>query len=636
MSTPVVELQGVSKTFDDGAVAALVNVDLTVFAGEFVAVTGRSGSGKTTLLNILGLLDRPTSGSYRLGGETANALTERRRSELRARHVGFVFQDAHLIPSRSCLENVELGLQLAGFPRGRARTDRSAEMLRAVGLEHRMHAKPPTLSGGERQRVAIARALAGGPSVVLCDEPTGNLDVETGERVMQLIEEIPKRGASVILVTHEPDLAARADRVVRLENGRRTDATTGRPHDRATVTWSIGRRSSGMLTKLVDFLDDIGLNASRTPIRNLLAGIGAFLAVAIFVFSAAVTTTSAVEVATSFDRLAATSVELVSRQTDTSPIVGAEVDTQRIEALPGTVAAGVRWRLGEIIVAPGNGPWSTERRAVPATAVDLRAIDVLGLTLEGGSFTAADHALGRPVALIGVAAAREFESTLAPGMTLILDGIEFELAGIISDAERGANVLTEVVVPTSTALNLWPTRESSAEVLIEVEVGSAETIAAEAPMVVNANRPDHVVALYDPEAVRLRRTITTQVDATALLVGLGLLITGAFGIAGSMVAAISERRREIGIRRAQGATRGAIVRLILGEAALTGTVASVAGLVVGLATFLAVSIDRQWSPILLPEVLIAAPVAGVVAGLVAGIVPALYAARIEPAQALRA
>lgn len=634
MTGPVIELSSVSKTFD-GAVAALVDMDLAVLPGEFVAVTGRSGSGKTTLLNILGLLDRPTAGSYRLDGEAVDALTERRRSELRARRVGFVFQDAHLIPSRTCLENVELGLQLAGFPRGRARTERSADMLRAVGLAHRLYAKPPTLSGGERQRVAIARALAGGPSVVLCDEPTGNLDVDTGELVMQLIEEIPQRGASVILVTHELDLAARADRIVRLENGRRTDTTIGRAHERATARWSLGSRRGGALARLVDFLDDIGLNASRTPIRNLLAGIGAFLAVAIFVFSAAVTTTSAVEVASSFDRLAATSVELGSRQIDTSPIVGSKVDTRRIEDLPGAVAAGVRWRLGELLVAPGAGPWIAERRAVPANAVDLRAIDVLGLSLDGRSFTATDFVLARPVALVGVAAAREFDSKLAPGMVVVLDGIEFELAGIITDAERGANVLTQIVVPTSTALELWPSRESSAEVLIEVEVGSAEVIAAEAPMVVNANRPDHVVALYDPEAVRLRRTITTQVDATALLVGLGLLITGAFGIAGSMVAAISERRREIGIRRAQGATRGAIVRLIMGEAALTGTVASVAGLVAGLATFLVVSIDRQWSPILVPEVLIAAPVAGVVAGLVAGIVPALYAARIEPAQALR-
>jgi macrolide transport system ATP-binding/permease protein len=576
MSIPVVELEAVSKNFDHRRVAALSSIDLAVRSGEFVAVTGRSGSGKTTLLNVLGLLDRPTSGSYRLNGEAADELSEGRRSELRARQIGFVFQDAHLIPGRTCLENVELGLQLAGFPRGEERIELASETLSAVGLSHRLHAKPPTLSGGERQRVAIARALATGPSLVLCDEPTGNLDVDTGEQVMRLIEAIPKRGASVILVTHEPELARRAHRIVRLEDGRRVDATTGADRQPPASTQPSGQRNNSALGPLIDFVDDIGLNVSRTPIRNMLAGAGAFLAVAIFVFSAAVTTTSAVEVATSFDRLAATSVELVSRQVDTSPIVGMDVDTQRIEELPGTVAAGIRWRLGEVTVVPGVGPWSTERRTIAAAAVGLRATDVLGLTVEGRGFSESDHALARPVALIGVAAAREFDSALAPGMTVRLDGIAFHLAGIITDAQRGANVLTELLVPASAAAKVWPSRQSSAAIAIEVEVGSAETIAAEAPMVANPNHPEHVVALYDPEAVRLRQTITAQVDGIAILVGLGLLITGAFGIAGSMVAAVSERRHEIGIRRTLGATRGAIVQLVLGEATLTGTVASVA------------------------------------------------------------
>lgn len=635
MTVPVVELKAVSKLFDRGRVAALSRFNLSISPGELIAVTGRSGSGKTTLLNILGLLDRPTSGTYRLGGESASELSERTRSELRAKRIGFVFQDSHLIPARTALENVELGLQLAGFPRGSERTERARETLIAVGLAHRLDAKPATLSGGERQRVALARALATRPSLVLCDEPTGNLDLETGEQVMCLIEAIPKQGSSVVLVTHEPDLAQRADRIVHLRDGVRLDDTDAEARPVQVGAEPATRPRSRRFGRFIDFINDIGLSVSRTPIRNMLAGAGAFLAVAIFVFSAAVTTTSAVEVATTFDQLAATSVELVSGQVDRSPIVGPEVDTERIESLPGTVAAGIRWRLGEITVVPGDGPWSTERGAIEAIAVDLRATEILGLTVEGRGFSEMDHALTRPVALIGVAASRDFDSALAPGMTVRLDGIAFGVAGIITDAQRGANVLTEVLVPASTAATLWPSRQSSAVVVIEVEVGSAETIATEAPMVVNPNHPEHVVALYDPEAVQLRQTITTQVDGIAILVGLGLLITGAFGIAGSMVAAVSERRHEIGIRRALGARRNQIVRLVLGEATLTGAVASLAGLVAGLAAFLAVSIGRGWSPILLPEILIAAPVAGVVAGLVAGILPAIYASRVEPAQALR-
>jgi macrolide transport system ATP-binding/permease protein len=528
-----------------------------------------------------------------------------------------------------------LGLQLAGFTPGSDRTQRAREALVDIGLEHRLDAKPSTLSGGERQRVALARALVTHPSLVLCDEPTGNLDLETGEQVMALIEAIPKRGSSVVLVTHEPDLARRADRIVRLQDGVRIDNTHAAGRRLAPQAEPVTRPNGGARGRFVDFVNDVGLSVSRMPIRNVLAGAGAFLAVAIFVFSAAVTATSAVEVATSFDRLAATSVELVSGQPDRTPIVGSDVDTKRIESLPGTVAVGITWSLGKVIVEPGNMPWVIERRAIQASALDSRAIEVLGFTTDGPGFSSADHAFGKPVALIGAAAAREFDSPLAPGMRLRINGVQFSVAGIITDARRGANALVEVVVPASTARQLWPSRQTSATVVIQVEVGAAETIAEEAPLVVEPNHPERIVALYDPEAVQLRQDITTQVDSIAILVGVGLLITGAFGIAGSMVAAISERRHEIGIRRALGASRSQIVQLVLGEATLTGAVASLSGLVAGLAAFLMVAVGRAWSPVLLPEVLISAPVAGVVAGLIAGIAPAAYAARVEPVKALR-
>lgn len=227
MSDPVVDLRAVTRLFDHGRVTALSGVDLSVAAGEFVAITGRSGSGKTTLLNILGLLDRPTSGEYRLDGKSADDLSERSRAEIRARQVGFVFQDSFLIPVRTSLENVELALQLAGVGRGSHRTDRARETLTAIGLAHRLDARPTTLSGGERQRVALARALATRPSLVLCDEPTGNLDIETGEQVMRLIEAVPMNGSSVILVTHDPELAGRADRIVTLLDGVRVEERDG-------------------------------------------------------------------------------------------------------------------------------------------------------------------------------------------------------------------------------------------------------------------------------------------------------------------------------------------------------------------------------------------------------------------------
>lgn len=219
MNTPAIELAAVSRTFESGRVSALSNVDLSIAAGEFVAITGKSGSGKTTLLNILGLLDRPSSGTYRLAGQNAGMLSDDGRTRLRGGQIGFVFQHSYLIAARSCLENVELSLQIAGFARGPARRERARELLASVEVEHRLHARATTLSGGERQRVALARALSTRPVVLLCDEPTGNLDVETGDRIMRLIEAVPLTGASVVLVTHDLDLADRAGRVVVLRDG---------------------------------------------------------------------------------------------------------------------------------------------------------------------------------------------------------------------------------------------------------------------------------------------------------------------------------------------------------------------------------------------------------------------------------
>lgn len=396
---------------------------------------------------------------------------------------------------------------------------------------------------------------------------------------------------------------------------------------------SYGR--AGLVGRLADFGDDVGLSLSRTPVRNALAGAGAFLAVAIFVFSAAVTTTSAAAVAASFDRLAATSVELVSSRAETAPIDGRAVDLEQLRALPGVVEAGVRWQVGEMSVQPGDGPWVREGRPIVVFAVDAGASEFLALTVAGRGFSTADHALARPTVLIGIGAVRQFESPLGPGMTIRIDGHQFEVAGIVSDAKRDAGTLLGVLVPASTADRFWPSRQTMETVVMEVEVGSAATIAEEAPLVVDPNHPDHIVALYDPEATQLRSAVTAQVDGAAVLVGIGLLITGAFSIAGAMVASVSERRDELGIRRALGSRRAQIMRLVVGEAVLTGTVASLAGLVAGLAAFLVVAIAHQWSPVLLPQVLIGAPAAGVVAGLVGGLLPSAYASRIEPAEALR-
>jgi putative ABC transport system ATP-binding protein len=218
---PLLELRGVSKAYPrgGGSVAALREVDLRVRPGEWVAVTGPSGSGKSTLLSILGLLDRPTAGEYRLQGTSAAALDDRTASRLRNRSVGFVFQSFHLIPELTVQENVETPLLYGGVPE-RDWSGRARACLERVGLAHRADHRPTELSGGEAQRAAVARALVCEPALLLADEPTGNLDTATGEQIAALLEGLNREGRTVVLVTHNEALAARSPRVVRLVDGR--------------------------------------------------------------------------------------------------------------------------------------------------------------------------------------------------------------------------------------------------------------------------------------------------------------------------------------------------------------------------------------------------------------------------------
>jgi putative ABC transport system ATP-binding protein len=217
----MMELAGICREYAVGAetVHALDHVDLTIERGEYVSIMGPSGSGKSTLLNVLGLLDRPTSGTYRLQGEDVSGLDDNALAAARQRHIGFIFQFFHLIPRLTALENVELPLVLTGTA-PRVRRERAAAILESVGLEARVDHRPDQLSGGERQRVAIGRAIVMQPSYLLADEPTGNLDTRSGSEIIAILEQLNRDGIALLIVTHDPAVGDRAQRHLKLRDGK--------------------------------------------------------------------------------------------------------------------------------------------------------------------------------------------------------------------------------------------------------------------------------------------------------------------------------------------------------------------------------------------------------------------------------
>lgn len=647
-SSKVLQLNRVGKQFGtDPPVHALVDVELSVYHGEWLSITGPSGAGKSTLLNILGCLDRLTSGSYSIDGIDTAQLTDAQRTGLRSRRVGFVFQSFHLLPYRTVLENVMLADVYRQAPQA-GRRDRALAALERFMLSHRVDFLPGKLSAGEQQRVAIARALVGSPSVLLCDEPTGNLDSKSTGSILDFFEKLNQEGLTLVVVTHDENVAKRGSRRVLIVDGTLAELTNAETQkeptksERPTPIGNVPR--SGITVR--DLLGEAFAGMFARPVRSMLTVVGVVIGLTALVATIGLTRTAQNRIISQFDQLAATEVFVSAKVGIIDPNTIPWDAPSRLRRLNGVVAVGMMGEVdvGDALISASavNDPQNQTAFKMSVYAATPGLFSAVRGDLRTGRFPDLGHSDGAyRVAVLGPDAASRLGIVSLKQLPAISIGDYLYLVvGILRDVARRPELLGSVMIPEGTARRDFRLTVPGV-VVVETKIGAANLIFQQAPVAV---RPDvdhndtaqQILKVDSPqEPVRLKDDVQTELNVMfVLLVGLTLIV-GAIGIANITLVSVMERTGEIGLRRAIGATRVHIAAQFLLESATMGVIGGILGASLGILIVIAVSAYHVWTPVLDPPVPLLTPFVGAVIGLLSGTYPALRAANLEPVDAIR-
>ncbi len=641
----VLELRKIGRTFGtEPKVHALVDIDLSMEQGDWLAITGPSGAGKSTLLNIIGCLDSPSSGTFLVDGIDTTKLSDNERAGLRSQRIGFVFQSFHLLPYRTVLENVMLA-EVYRQQSFRGRRERALSAIKRVGLAHRADFLPMKLSGGERQRVAIARALIGSPSLLLCDEPTGNLDSTTSASILDFFAELNRDGLTLAVVTHDESVASRASRRVRIIDGRLSEQPVA---DGAPVNPKVGvevnRKVSASGITFRDLLNEAIAGMFARPGRMALTVLGVIIGMSALVATMGLTRTAGNRIISQFDQLAATELFINARPGAASGIVDPRAipwdAPARLQRLNGVVAAGAMSDVdvGNALVSSSSvrdpmNP-SAFKLAVHAASADLfRAVRA---DLESGRFPDLAHSeRADRVAVLGPDAAQRLGISRLERLPAISIGDQlYMVVGILREVVRKPELLGAVIIPEGTARRYFGLLGPST-VVVETKIGAAYLIASQASVALRPDDPRTLRVQVPLEPKRVRDEVQTDLNVMFLLLGGLSLIVGALGIANITLVGVMERTGEIGLRRAIGATRKHIAAQFLIESASMGIIGGIIGASIGVLIVIGVSAHQTWTPVLDPAAPFLAPLVGGVIGLLSGIYPASRAARLEPAEAFR-
>jgi len=652
----MIELKNITKTYKTGKVEvqALRNVSLKIAPGEFVAIMGPSGSGKSTLLHILGFLDRPDSGSYNLDKREITNLTDNELAIVRNRLAGFVFQQFHLLPRMSALENAGLPLIYAG----KHHLEKAGEKIKEVGLSERASHRPSELSGGEQQRVAIARSLVNEPLIILADEPTGNLDTKSEEEIVSILENLNQKGKTIIMVTHEKEIAQHAKRIIYMRDGEiisdERKGTGAQEYSPIPVDISLDNilsqsHRSGVGAEFIAHFRQAIYAIVSHKMRSILSMLGILIGVAAVIAMLALGQGAKESIS---QRLASLGSNLLTVRPGSHRTHGVALeagavtrftlrDAEEMSKLPQVrrVSPSVSGR-GQVVY--GNKNWNTR---VQGTGEDYGLMRA-ATPVIGRFFTDEELRIRRKVVLLGQTVVRElFENTNPLGASIKINRINFDVIGVLP--EKGATGWHDeddlVVIPVTTAMYRLLGKEYVDNIDVEVRDASLMQQAQDSisTLIIERHRLNNKES-EDSFEIRNMAEIQETVESTAktmtwLLGSIAAisLLVGGIGIMNIMLVSVTERTREIGLRKAIGARSVDIMTQFLIESVVMTFIGALVGIAFGSGIAWLLSIFAGWATKVSAFSTIIATTFSIAVGIGFGLWPARQAAKLNPIEALR-
>ena len=652
----MLELVDVHRTYliGESTVNALRGVSLTIEQGEFVAIMGASGSGKSSLLQILGLLDNPDKGEYRIFGNNVNTMTEDEQAGVRNNVAGFVFQQFHLLKRMDIVDNVRLPYIYSGL-KGNFRKE-AIDRLKMVGLEHRIDHTPNQLSGGEQQRVAIARALVRDPLIIFADEPTGNLDTKNSAEIMKILQGLHAEGKTIIMVTHENEIAEYAGRVITMRDGvivsdERKQGKEAFLAVAAKSSFDIHGATKGSLLqdgRVMGFIAQAFQSILANKMRSFLSVLGILVGVASVIAMMALGEGAKVSMQ---EQLKSMGSNMLSIRAGSAKIRGAAQgagavarftfpDVDEIASLHTLVknASGVVNGVGRLVYSNKN--WSSSLTGVGYDYGTMRA----AIPSIGRWFTREEIQTREKVVIIGVTVVKElFGSTNPLGKTIKINRINFTVIGIapakgFSGSQDEDDV---VIIPVNTAMYRVLGKNYLSGIFVEAASPNLieQTKSAISALIIKRHRlkqGDDSFNIRDMTEIQKMLSSTTQTMSLLLgSIAAISLVVGGIGIMNIMLVSVTERTREIGLRKAIGARKNDIMLQFLVESVGMTVSGGFIGVILGIAISLILSFFAGWTVITSPISVVLATAFSALTGIFFGLWPARKAAALKPVEALR-